>query len=96
MTYNEFKMCCILFCKTFEGKKYGEVVNGCHIIDSHSRVTKFPEFDYGYFFVLNQKCVMWWTYNEELKMPLQFKSSLMFKSIQDFLSHFKIPLEDIV
>ena len=39
---------------------------------------------------------MWWTYDEELKMPLQFKSSLMFKSIQDFLNLFNIPLEDIV
>ena len=58
-------------------------------------MTKFPQFDYGYF-VLNQQCVMWLDYNEELKMPLQFKSSLMFKSIQDFLDHFKIPLEDIV
>ena len=33
MTYNEFKMCCILFCKTFEGKKYGEVVKECYSMD---------------------------------------------------------------
>ena len=95
MTYNEYKMCCILFCKTFEGKKYGEVVVDCYQGDFPCNVTQFPKFK-GRFFVLGIKCVMWWTYNEELKMPLQFKSSLMFKSIIDFLNHFKIPLEDIV
>ena len=95
MTYNEFKLCCTLFCKTFEGQKYGDIVKNCCSDDVHCIVPKLPKFK-DRFFVLDTKCVMWLTYNEELKMPLQFKSSLMFKCIQDFLDHFKIPLEDIV
>lgn len=49
MTYNEFKMCCILFCKTFEGKEYGEVVKNCYTRDKYIVVTKFPLFDDIYF-----------------------------------------------
>ena len=94
MTYNEFKMCCVLFCKTFEGKKYGEVVKECYRVDSYSVVTKFPLFDNVYF-VLEDKCVMWWIDNEGLKIPL-LTTSLYFEKPKDFLNYFKIPLEDIV
>ena len=30
MTEKEFKLCCTLFCKAFEGRKYGEIVKVCH------------------------------------------------------------------
>ena len=30
MTIKEFKMCCVVFCKFFEGRKYGEIVQKCH------------------------------------------------------------------
>lgn len=33
MTYNEFKFCCIIFRKHFEGKKYGEVIENGFLTD---------------------------------------------------------------
>ena len=95
MTYNEFKMCCILFCKTFEGKEYGEVVKNCYTRDKYIVVTKFPLF-YGIGFELEVGCVMWWDDEEELKIPTIFGPKITFKTVKDFLNQFKIPLEDIV
>ena len=95
MTYNEFKMCCVLFCKTFEGKKYGEVVKNCYTRDKYIVVTKFPLFD-GILFELEDSCVMWLTDIDNLKIPLSSSSCLLFEKPKDFLNHFKIPFKDIV
>ena len=45
MTFNEFKMCSVLFCKTFEGKKYGDVVKTCHVVDRRLIIPKHPKFN---------------------------------------------------
>lgn len=95
MTYNEFKLCCTLFCKTFEGQKYGDIVKNCCSDDVHCIVPKLPKFK-DRFFVLDTKCVMWLTANKELKLSRMHVENLYFNNIKEFLNRFKIPLEDIV
>ena len=97
MTYNEFKMCCILFCKTFEGKKYGEVVDGCYsddvdcIISTNNIVflgSRFGCFENDYLFS--------YTNTKYIYIQLENEPNIWFINVEDFLNHFNIHSKDIV
>ena len=96
MTYNEFKMCCILFCKTFDGKKYGEVVKDCYDIDENIIISLnacciIDEYS----FFITDHCIFDYTVTDELNI-CTITNNLYFKTYEDFLNHFKITFEDIV
>ena len=95
MTYNEFKFCCLMFTKAFEGKKYGEVVKECHSMDkdciiSFEKLAYFNNcFGYSshkYLFGFSIETLIVHNYN----IP-----SYIFNSTKDFLNYFKIPFKDI-
>ena len=87
MTYKEFLMCCVLFCRTFEGKKYGDIVKDCYDTDRQyiirNNVDKYL------------KCYVFEFVDGKLMIFVK-GSNVYFKSTKDFLNYFKIPLEDIV
>ena len=96
MTYNEFKFCCMMFTKAFEGKKYGEVVKECYFGDkdciiSFEKLSFFNNiFGYGeqdYLFEYNIKVLSIQNYDTP---------NTLFKTIKDFLNYFEIPFKDIV
>ena len=95
MTYNEFKLCCILFCKTFEGKKYGEIVKGCHEEDFDIVISMDFTIDIGGDIIFNNSLVMYYN-NKRYGVCMHDVENYETKSVQDFLNYFKIPLEDIV
>ena len=98
MTFNEFKFCCIMFTKAYEGRKYGEVVDGCY------------SYDKGLLISLNETCFSSSTkcfgYNSQPIVFAYMGRALMiykenvqdvyFYNMQDFLNHFEISYEDIV
>lgn len=96
MTFNEFKMCCILFCKTFEGKEYGEIYKGCCDCDRSLIIPKTPEFVRTGFFLCGS--FIWYFSNmgRIVFCSIGIDSSLRFLNVKDFLNHFKIPLGDVV
>ena len=88
MTYNEFLMCCTLFCKTFEGKKYEDLVKECYDTDRLYIIRNIvDEYFKSYLFEFVDK---------KLMIYIKGDGNIYFKSTKDFLNHFKIPLEDIV
>ena len=98
MTFNEFKFCCIMFTKAFEGRKYGEVVDGCYPYDKDCIISlnkicftssskRFRYYSQPAVFVYHGRAVM--IYKENV-------SDVYFYNVQDFLNHFKISYEDIV
>ena len=96
MTFNEFKMCCILFCKAFEGKKYGEIIEGCYYEYSNLIIPKTPivikrnfVLDGAYIWIFN-------TNDVSLYILITGSNISNFKTLEDFLNYFKIHLEDIV
>ena len=98
MTFNQFKFCCIMFTKTFEGKKYGEIIDSCYIYDSDCLISlkeikfTFSSKRFGYnikpaLFVYNRHAIT--IYKDSV-------ADVNFYNIEYFLNHFKIPLDDIV
>ena len=87
MTYKEFLMCCVLFCRTFEGKKYGDIVKDCYDTDRQyiirNNVDKYL------------KCYVFEFVDGKLMIFVK-GSNVYFKSTEDFLNYYKIPFEDIV
>lgn len=81
-------MCCVVFCKFFEGRKYGEIVQECYkngkelIIDV----------------LLENELIMWYRFRtKEIKICLDSNiDGWKFKLVKDFLEYFKIPLEDYI
>ena len=80
-------MCCVLFCKTFEGKKYGDIVKDCYDTDRQYIIrNNVDEYLKRYVFEF-----------VDGKLIIFVKgSNVYFKSTKDFLNYFKIPLEDVV
>ena len=39
MTFNEFKLYCILFVKKYEGKTYGEILENCSVTIRHEVIS---------------------------------------------------------
>lgn len=87
MTFNEFLMCCALFCKTFEGKKVGDIVKDCYDTDRQYIIRNIVD--------KYLKCYIFEFVDKKLMIYVK-GSNVYFKSTKDFLNHFKIPLEDIV
>ena len=85
-----------MFTKAFEGEEYGDVVVDCYAGDknciiSFKQVVYFKSlFGYGeHDYLFEYECKSLIVHNYE-------KTNPNFKNIQNFLNHFKIPLEDIV
>lgn len=95
MTFNEFKMCSVLFCKTFEGKKYGDVVKTCHVVDRRLIIPKHPKFNQCDFLLCGS--FVWHFFDLGLHIITDdWKIIIRLLTVEDFLNHFKIHLEDIV
>ena len=39
MTFNKFKLYCILFAKKYEGKTYGEILENCSVLIRHEVIS---------------------------------------------------------
>lgn len=100
MTFKECKLCFYLFCKAFEGKRYGEVIKNCYDVDaeivlslnnSHINIDTYNLY-------ISGKFVMYYIKLEEILCVCLSGafSDHEFKSTEDFLNYFKISLEDIV
>lgn len=98
MTYNEYKFCCIIFTKTFEGLKYGDVVKNCYredctIIISIKDVifTSINRFGYtgaNMLFGLSNRLGLI-IYIDDIRNAKLY-------TIKEFLEYFNITLEDTV
>ena len=95
MTYNEFKMCCILFCKAFEGKKYGEVVKDCYDIDENIIISLNACCIDDYSFFVDGHRIFDYIITKILNIYI-VADYISLKTYEDFLNHFKITFEDIV
>lgn len=101
MTFNEFKLCCILFCKTFEGKQYSEdeeicwySYEKCIIEIQKLRFENYADFGCA---CIGDYCLFLYCQHSELKAPSKnVEPHLRIKTVKDFLEHFKIPSIDIV
>ena len=104
MTTKEFKMCCVVFCKFFEGRKYSEIVQECYtndkelIVDSMNLTFDNTDNNNNIDGLIENELVMWyWFRTKEIKICLDSNiDGLTFKLVKDFLNHFNIPLEDII
>ena len=99
MTYNEFKMCCTLFCKHFNGQKYGSIIKDCYSSDVDILINdrvRYENIDYGELVRLyfNDKYMA--RFNDDSFMIITKRQNLNFYNTIDFLKYFKIPSEDIV
>ena len=98
MTYNEFKFCCIIFTKTFEGLKYGDVVKNCFIEDGtiiisikdvvFTSINRFGYTGANMLFVLSNRL--------GLIIHIDGEQSVNLNTIKEFLEYFNITLEDTV
>ena len=95
MTYNEFKLCCTLFCKTFEGKKYGEVVKDCYEEDFDTIISMNFTYEKNGDVNFNDSLVMYYK-NKLYGICVHDEENCETESVKDFLKLFKIPLEDVV
>ena len=96
MTYNEFKFCCIIFRKHFEGKKYGEVIENGYQMLKHSVINKSLKINGCRFCFHNEDTILYFANNLiYINRPYDFEDPF-FITVKDFLNYFKIPFEDIV
>ena len=104
MTTKEFKMCCVVFCKFFEGRKYGEIVQDCYmndkelIIDVVNLTFDNTDNNINIDVLLENELIVWYRFRtKEIIICLDSNiDGWKFKLVKDFLNHFKIPLEDII
>ena len=97
MTFNEFKMCSSLFCKSFEGKKYGEIVKDCYAVDYNIIISHNFIF-YGRTIKLSNNTIWVFNFNRNLTILSEnnVRGSNTFETIKEFLEYFKINMCDIV
>ena len=99
MTYNEFKMCCVIFCKHFDGQKYGCVVKDCYNGDVDISINGCIRYE-----IINSGELVRFYIDESYMARFDGKyftvigavANLNFHNTIDFLEYFKIPSEDIV
>ena len=102
MTTKEFKMCCVVFCKFFEGRKYGKIVQECYKNDKELIIDvvnlTFENFTKNNDVRLENELIMWYKFRtKEIKIFSDSNNDIVkFKLVKDFLEHFKIPLEDYI
>ena len=100
MTANEYRFGVLLFCKTFEGRKYGEIVKECCYDDFNMIIN----YNIGHYneskslkTIISQSFVMWYDgFTQSLNILNGSYENIRYMNIKDFLNHFKIPLGDIV
>lgn len=99
MTYNDFKMCCTLFCKHFNGQKYGCVVKDCYNSDVDISINDCIRYE-----ITNSGKLVRFYIDESYMARFDGKcftvigavANLIFHNTIDFLEYFKIPSEDVV
>ena len=96
MTFNEFKFCCLMFTKAFEGKKYGEVVKGCYSMDKDCIIAFEKQVYFNNRFGYSSRDYLFEFSIGRLIVNNYNTPNNLFNSMKDFLDHFKIPFEDIV
>lgn len=102
MTTKEFKMCCVVFCKFFEGRKYGEIFPECYKNDNELIIDvvnlTFDDFTENSDARLENELIMWYKFRtKEIKIFSDSDNDIVkFKLVKDFLEFFNIPLEDII
>ena len=104
MTTKEFKMCCVVFCKFFEGRKYGEIVQDCYkndnelIIDVVNLTFDTIGINENNDVRLENKLIMWYKFRtKEIEIFSDSDNDIVkFKLVKEFLEYFKIPLEDYI
>ena len=97
-------MCCVVFCKFFEGRKYGEIVQECYkndnelIIDVVNLTFDNTDNNKNNDVRLENELIMWYKFRtKEIKIFSDSNNDIVkFKLVKDFLEYFKIPLEDII
>ena len=97
-------MCCVVFCKFFEGRKYGEIVRECYkndnelIIDVVNLTFDNMDNNKNIDVLLENELIMWYSFRtKEIKICLDSNiDGRKFKLVKDFLEYFKIPLEDYI
>lgn len=102
MTTKEFKMCCVVFCKFFEGRKYGEIFPECCKNDNELIIDvvnlTFDDFTKNNDVRLENELIMWYKFRtKEIRIYSDSDNGIVkFKLVKDFLEFFNIPLEDII
>ena len=97
-------MCCVVFCKFFEGRKYGEIVQDCYkndnelIIDVVNLTFDTIGINENNDVRLENELIMWYKFRtKEIKIFSESDNDIVkFKLVKDFLEYFKIPLEDYI
>ena len=99
MTKNSSVLCFKLFCKTFDGIEFGKVYKDCLPVDKRSTISDevfelFEDEDSIRLCVCGRYVMIW--YMETIRI-YNIKDNLVeFREVCEFLSYFKIPLNDIV
>ena len=102
MTTKEFIMCCVVFCKFFEGRKYGEIFPECNKNDNELIIDvvnlTFDNITKNIDVLLENELIMWYKFRtKEIKIFSDSNNDIVkFKLVKDFLEFFNIPLEDII
>ena len=99
MTYNDFKMCCTLFCKHFDGQKYGCIIKDCYSNDVDILINDRVRYENIYYDELvrlyfNDNYMA--RFEDDSFTIITKRQNLNFHNTIDFLEYFKIPSEDIV
>lgn len=97
-------MCCVVFCKFFEGRKYGEIVQDCYkndnelIIDVVNLTFDTIGINENNDVRLENELIVWYKFRtKEIKIFSDSNGDIVkFKLVKDFLEFFNIPLEDII
>ena len=99
MTYNDFKMCCTLFCKHFNGQKYGCIIKDCYSNDADILINGRVRYENIYddeLVRLYFKDHYMARFKDGSFTIITKRQNLNFHNTIDFLEYFKIPSEDIV
>ena len=98
MTENEFVFCCTIFCKHFEGRKFGDVVKKCYECDSKLLINVINNIYIVEKFNSRMRIgnnMVFWFENGILEVVIG-SHDITFETVNNFLEYFKIPFEDIV
>ena len=91
-----------VFCKFFEGRKYGEIFPECNKNDNELIIDvvnlTFDDFTKNNDVRLENELIMWYKFRtKEIRIFSDSDNDIVkFKLVKDFLEFFNIPLEDII
>ena len=87
-----------MFCKHFEGRKYGDIVKQCYKCDEDLTINVINNIYIVEKFNSRMRIgdnMVFWFENGILEVVIS-APDILFETIDDFLGYFKIPSEDIV